>query len=252
MNDEERKAKEFLDRKGYGKVFDNTQGNAPPDFIVDDKIGVEVRRLNSIQRLPDGTTRGVEVDWIPIENILRKILDSYGPSGEDGSWLVFCEAIGEFPPSADPTNKKRITQEIEQSLDSLLSGYWSGSEKELNCGMRIWAEYTPTRHCHKFLFGGYDPTDIGAIVTVDIARNANICVEEKARKINKHINENGEDYIEWWLALVESVSVTGLDFIAESERTQLLQDIRILPPFSRIILIGHRGKELICDSQNLT
>ena len=251
MNDDERKAKEFLDRKGYGEVFDNTGGNAPPDFIVDDKIAVEVRRLNFIQRFPDGATRGAEEVWMPIADVFSRILSSYGPSGENGSWFVFCEAIGEFPPSARPKNKKRIRKEIKQSLNSLLSGYWDGLEKELDCGMRIWATHTPTKHRDKFLFGGGGPTDRGGIVISDIGRNANICIEEKARKTNKHINENGEKYAEWWLMLVDRVSVAGLNFIGESEERQLLGAIRILPPFSKVI-IGNHGKWLIRDSQDLT
>jgi hypothetical protein len=46
MKSEERIAENYLTSLGFENVVFEPDGNIPPDFFVDDRIAVEVRRLN--------------------------------------------------------------------------------------------------------------------------------------------------------------------------------------------------------------
>ena len=46
MKFEERIAKEYFEFKEYDNVIFEPIGNTPPDFLINDSIAVEVRRLN--------------------------------------------------------------------------------------------------------------------------------------------------------------------------------------------------------------
>lgn len=46
-NREEERARQWLESQGYTDILDLSQdGNDPPDFMVENRIAVEVRRLN--------------------------------------------------------------------------------------------------------------------------------------------------------------------------------------------------------------
>jgi hypothetical protein len=46
MNREEKVAKTYLEKLGLGEVLFEPNGNVPPDFLINGRIAVEVRRLN--------------------------------------------------------------------------------------------------------------------------------------------------------------------------------------------------------------
>jgi hypothetical protein len=62
-----------------------------PDFLVDDRIAAEVRRLNQNEACsPPGTTaRGLEQVAIPVWKNIQRLLPSLGASKGQVSWYVF-------------------------------------------------------------------------------------------------------------------------------------------------------------------
>ncbi len=63
MNKDEKRAKKFLKRH-YSNIQFEPIKNAPPDFLINNNIAVEVRRLN--QNYFDGDNpKGLEEDDIP-------------------------------------------------------------------------------------------------------------------------------------------------------------------------------------------
>ncbi len=46
MDQSESHARDYLEHLGLGRVVYQPDGNVPPDFLVDGRIAVEVRRLN--------------------------------------------------------------------------------------------------------------------------------------------------------------------------------------------------------------
>jgi len=59
MNNDEQIALKCLNNLDYTIIEYEPNGNVPPDFLLDKKIAVEVRRLNQ-QKLFNGKYRGLE------------------------------------------------------------------------------------------------------------------------------------------------------------------------------------------------
>ncbi|MDO9271654.1 MAG: hypothetical protein Q7T94_01375 [Rugosibacter sp.] len=66
MDDSERLAEKYLLALNCGEVVFEPDGNIPPDFSVDARIGVEVRRLNQNYEKSDGSIEGLEELAIPL------------------------------------------------------------------------------------------------------------------------------------------------------------------------------------------
>ena len=80
MDDSEALVENYLKYLGYCDVVYEPDGNVPPDFLVNNTVAVEVRRLN--QHHDDGTgtgLRGLEEVDVPLWHRIREYLESYGP-----------------------------------------------------------------------------------------------------------------------------------------------------------------------------
>ena len=75
MNQSERLIGEYLAHAGYSDVVYEPDGKHPPDFLVDGRIAVEVRRLNQNVHT-GGEIRGVEEMAVPLNRLVRKVLAS--------------------------------------------------------------------------------------------------------------------------------------------------------------------------------
>jgi hypothetical protein len=88
MNQSEKLFAEYLVHAGYSDVVYEPDGKHPPDFLVNGRVAIEVRRLN--QNVQTGTERrGLEETAIPLNRSVRKVLASMGPPLEGGSWFVY-------------------------------------------------------------------------------------------------------------------------------------------------------------------
>ena len=87
-NDDERLAKKWLEYQGHSSI--ERSEDDPPDYVVDGKFAVEVRRLN--QRIEiDGQTEGEENSRISLYQTIESTLAEIDPLGNDRSWIVDCE-----------------------------------------------------------------------------------------------------------------------------------------------------------------
>ena len=75
MDDSEKLVEEFLIDRGFSNVIYEPDGKVPPDFLVNGRIAVEVRRLNQNEEMDEGY-RGLEEVAIPLKVALRKIASS--------------------------------------------------------------------------------------------------------------------------------------------------------------------------------
>ena len=75
MNNDEQIAERYLKSLDKGEVVFEPDGRVPPDFLVDRRIAVEVRRLNQHYDA-GGKFRGVEQDSIPLQQSLENLLES--------------------------------------------------------------------------------------------------------------------------------------------------------------------------------
>ena len=65
MNAAERIAEKYLQHVGHELVEFEPDGNVTPDFLVNKRVAVEVRRLNQNHEDASGNTRGLEETAIP-------------------------------------------------------------------------------------------------------------------------------------------------------------------------------------------
>lgn len=78
MDDSENVAYEYLLSLGIGSVIYEPDGKVPPDFLVNGRIAVEVRRLNQNEVTKTGIS-GLEEIRIPLHKNLVKLFSSLGP-----------------------------------------------------------------------------------------------------------------------------------------------------------------------------
>jgi hypothetical protein len=87
MDATEELARKYLEHIGSTSIEYEPDGNVPPDFIVNKRIAVEVRRLNQNELASIGF-RGLEETEIPLRERIRTLLASFGPSRSGTSWFV--------------------------------------------------------------------------------------------------------------------------------------------------------------------
>jgi len=77
MTPDEEIAHRYLERLQLGEIQLEPDGNVTPDFLVDKRIAVEVRRLN--QNWRDGERpEGLEETFFPLRAKMSKLLASLG------------------------------------------------------------------------------------------------------------------------------------------------------------------------------
>src|SRR6267143_274530 len=88
MDDSEHRVDDYLRSAGFADIVYEPDGNVPPDFLVNRRIAVEVRRLNQNAIYNTGRTEGLEEVFIPLWQGLEQYLPTIGPSVHGESWYV--------------------------------------------------------------------------------------------------------------------------------------------------------------------
>lgn len=87
MNQDEKIAEKYL-KKYHKNVIFEPDGNIPPDFLIEDCIGVEVRRLNQQYYLEDGKAKGLREMAIPLQDRIEEVLSSYAVEIDGNNFWV--------------------------------------------------------------------------------------------------------------------------------------------------------------------
>ena len=89
MDDSERLVGDYLKHRGFTNVVFHPDGrNSPPDFLINGRVAVEVRRLNQNKESASGA-HGLEESAISLAAVVRKVLQTMGPPAAGVSWFVF-------------------------------------------------------------------------------------------------------------------------------------------------------------------
>ena len=225
MNQSERLIAEYLAHAGYSNVVHEPDGKHPPDFLIEGRIAVEVRRLN--QNVQTGAvTRGLEETAIPLNRSVAKVLASMGAPVDGVSWFVLYSFQRPLP----------SWQELEWSLRAALvnatvTGIDEGESVQIAHGFSVRFYRASGQHRLQFILGGSADHDAGGFVVAELARNLTICVAEKAGKIARVRSR----YPEWWLALDDRIGYGTLD---TTDREQLRTVFKAEAPWDRIVLVN--------------
>lgn len=194
MDDSERLVERYLKACGFRDIVYEPDGNIPPDFLVDRRVAVEVRRLNQMHvDASDSRPRGLETDAIALERHLKRYLTGLRPvSFASGSWWVSYD----FKRPVAPWN------ELRRLLDSVLLPFMNAPDpapfrQTLSPQFRIWIQKASVPLPTFFALGGKFDRQAGGFVVSEIIKNIVRCAAEKSEKIAKY----RQNYPEWWLVM---------------------------------------------------
>ena len=227
MDATEQHVENHFKHRGYTDIRYEPDGNIPPDFLLDARIAVEVRRLN--QNHFDGTdSKGLEEVAIPLWKRIKGLIESFGPPTSGESWFVYFR----FSRPVEPW--KSLEPKLRSGLQSVLSSS-SRSRSVVATGQGVELEVfcpTSTPHASLFVMAGCSDQQSGGWLLAEMKTNISHCASEKTRKIAKFQSK----YPVWWLALVDHIG-HGLD---DFDREMFREKVSVEHSWDQIIVIDPR------------
>ncbi|MBS0586684.1 MAG: hypothetical protein JSS37_01725 [Proteobacteria bacterium] len=221
MKPEEAIAENFLKKNCHDVIYE-PDGNVSPDFLIENSIAVEVRRLNEQYYDKDGNTNGLEETAIPLKNRIKKVFSNYNAETNnfwvalhyervDGKLDVSEKMIRE---AIDAFQKQNEITPFKYKLSSNVSLKFVAGSSKLS---------------HKYKIGIESDEDSGGWVVGLYTEVIKHCIKEKEKKINKK-------YKRWWLILVDYICCMD-----EDDKVDIVRNITKPSCFERIIVINHDG-----------
>jgi len=188
----EQAALRFLESTCLGTIVQEPDGNVPPDFVIDGRVAVEVRRLN-VNEIGPGRLRSLDQTARPFLDRFRTLLASYGRA-TDAAWWVGIEFRRPLPPweSLGPA-ARGLLDEFNTDPTS------RGERRALHRGVRVDLLPRPVPARRRFkLAWARDGDAQGARIPL-MERNVECCIRDKTAKVRPYRAR----YPEWWLVLVD-------------------------------------------------
>ena len=229
MNQDEQTVHRYLQTLCQNICYE-PNGNIPPDFSLDNRIGIEVRRLNQQYRSGEHT-EGLEEQRIPLLKAINNEISKY-PAEKNGEnfWLAiqFRRGVGKLK-----AIKKQVTRAIKAfqeqeekipftyDLSDTVTLKFIAKKSSSTCKYKIGTEVDMNR-------GGW---------IVDLyLKDMKYCIEEKEKKIQPY----KEKYEMWWLLLVDHVFLLEDDDIQE-----ITTELGHSNIFEKIILINLEASKIL-------
>jgi hypothetical protein len=207
---------------GENRINYEPDGNIPPDFLIDNNIAIEVRRLNEHDNnLP--VPRGLEEAEKPLIRLLRQNIN-FNTTNKAKTFGITLHFGRPLP------DKRSIELGIDKLLnDIVLSENPEELEKEIapRIFLRCAGEIPFNGNIFR-LIGWYDDDQGGTMLSI-LLKNISICINNKTEKVRPYRNK----YPIWWLLLVDNISAGKNDYI----RTEYRNALRISHNWDRVILL---------------
>jgi len=229
MDASEKLAKKLLQSLGFSDIEFEPDGNVPPDFLVDQKIAIEVRRLNQ-NYVIDGKPKGLEETEIPLRQKIGNELKRFDIGYSANSYFVSYDYYRPIPPWKD------IKSGVQNILHEFIIGNINENES-YEIAPRFFVELIQASKCHSntFLLGGYCDFDMGGFVLSEVHRNIELCIEEKTSKITKY----REKYGEWWLVLIDRIGHS----LSVEDRNEFSKEFQVVHDWDKVILVNPLNHE---------
>lgn len=234
MNRDEQVVEYYLKSLEIGNVLHEPDGKIPPDFSVDTRIGVEVRRLNQ-HFITDDTAEGLEELFIPFVSAFKEVLESFNSKYQGESYWVSFELNRPFK-----KRMKNVKKEIYHSLAQFLIDdppppITVPVNNEIT--LLILASNPTPGKMFRFA-GGVDKNYGGAVIQMYVD-NIRYCLSDKTSKVEPYKSK----YAEWWLFLVDYLSWD----LNQSEVTIMKSQIEDIGIFKRVCIFSYDGQKLLLD-----
>lgn len=226
MDDQEKVINEYLNKQGYKSIEYEPDGNVPPDFLANNSIAIEVRRLNQHYENKSGDTNGLEEVSIPLYQTVHRMLSNFDHLYVGKTYFVYLRFKRPLEKGRKAKNK------IINALESFSSSPCD-ERTEITIGNNLALKIFPAgapREGKFYLMAGYSDQDSGGWILSELERNILICSEEKLEKIEKY----REKYQTWWLALVDHIG----HGIGEDERKHLNQELLSAHDWDKVIIVN--------------
>ena len=232
MNEEELRARQGLeDQEGYTDILDLSKDDQdPPDFVVENRIAVEVRRLD----------RGSDSDYHTLINIIKEVLEQAGEAPDGSAVYVGCEPQGvSLKTRKDRKKVKHIVDQYAEQINNALESNerpeaW---KKGLECGIQL--SFYPGRYSNtaKFKSGAVQRDGAeGVLVVRDLIDNINRCLTEKRDLESIQKKMRCYPKWKWWLVLVDGLVM--MPRLNQDERQQIRDNLVDTCPWSRIVVLS--------------
>lgn len=233
MKPEEQIASVYLEALGLGKPIYEPDGNIPPDFLLQNSIAIEVRRLNK-QLVVDGKAVGLEQAEVPLMKGVEKILRKFDSKWAGKSFWAFPRFFRPIP------DKKVMMQALENALSSYLTLANPGRQSITLCPT-LSIELCPATPISNrtFMIGGNSDPDRGGWIVPDYLTNLQLCSDEKEVKVSSYRVK----YSRWWLVLIDFIG-PGLD---EFDRDQFMKAKPIVHRWEKVVLVDPVSKRSILE-----
>ena len=219
MDRAEEKAYRHLQKIGFREIVFEPDGNQTPDFSLNNNIAVEVTRLGQLHQ---GEKPHQEIE-IPILQSFRNMLESFKQT-TDTSYYVSLS----FHPSTDWQQSKK---EIKEKLIEFSRKPQNNAEftKENNWWISIRKTSKPLKNFYQMSV--FQNLGSGGAVAAEIIRSTNFLLEKKSKIACKRADE----YSEWWLILLDNISIDILD---NDEKEIIISNIELCTPWKKIIILS--------------
>jgi len=199
MKYEEEIARNFFERQGFTNLIYEPKGNRTPDFLLNDEIAIEVRRLNQYltNEIKPRPLEELYYDLIPN---LQKLFNTYNKVDHTSS--AFVSVYFSRPLKVDKNLIGKISEILNKHLLIM------ESVMNYNVGENLILKIFPSdqRLEHQFNFGTLSDNDSGGFVLSNIPDSLKLIIKEKEGKITPFYAE----YKNWWLVLIDFIGY-GID-----------------------------------------
>ena len=218
----EQAALRYLESTCPGTIGHEPDRNVPPDFAIDGRVAVEVRRLN-VNEIGPGRLRGLDQTARPFLDRFRTLLASYGRAA-DTAWWVGIEFRRPLPPW------ETLGPAAHGLLEEFIADPTLRSERRaLDRSVRaeLLPRSAPARRTFQLAWAT-DGDAEGARIPL-MERNVKCCIRDKTAKVLPYRAR----YPVWWLVLVDVTF--GLD---RQEQCVFGEQSRIRHNWDRVLVLN--------------
>lgn len=231
MKQEEEIARNYLNQLGIGNPCFEPDGNIPPDFSLNDKIGIEVRRLNQNFK-SEKRFEGLEEKRIPLKQIVREVLSEFDSHYSGETFYVAIKYKRPF---------NRSFKEFKSLFRNKLHSFLKNSpptphEIKINSEFSIKIVKASPRTGIVFMFAIDFDRDRGGWLIGLFNSNVSLCINDKNEKIKPFIH----NYDNWWLLLVDFIGLHGL----KEDYQSILPDKK---NFDKVLIVNPITNSLIIE-----
>lgn len=226
MNTSEELVYNCLKYLGYENIIYEPDGNVPPDFLVDNRIAVEVRNLNQNQFLGEDA-KGLDEDIIPLYASIKKLLLGFNPPTCGESWIVTFHVNRPLEPWQEfrPRVKRKLHEFCADSKRQDKTIFDEG-------GLKVKVRKLSKGYSSFFIMGGNTDGQADGWLLHKMEENILYCIREKSKKIEGYRSR----YNQWWLILVDCIGY-GLN---EFERSLFEDQVKIKHNFDKLLIVSPR------------